>query len=372
MKKNKRDLATDSISSRLRRLGVSLRVPAIAVMLGIIVGGIVIAGSGHNPVTSMLALFMGGFGGSYSITTTLTRATPIIFAGLAAALSWGSGYESMGIGGQMTLGAFCGAIVAAQCPGQPVVVIVVSLLAGMAAGAAYSLVAAWISAKFSVYLLIVTLMMNYVAENLASYMTNYVFKDPFASDTLATQTQKIEDAVLPRLFNGHTVHLGFVLALMCVAAILFMVRKTSFGYDARMNGLNPRFALYGGVHSGRNMYAIMLISGALAGLGGVCEVLGTRYRFIDQMIASPGYAWGGITASLMSNNHPLGILASAIFLAGLSTGGATVEMNMGIPREITVIIQGVLTIFVTMHFVFVRHIGKKQIKETSGGKTDAA
>jgi simple sugar transport system permease protein len=363
----KKTLVADSLKSRMDRLLLALRTPAVAVFFGLLVGGIVILWSGGDPFEGILSLIYGGFGSAFNLTTTLTRATPIIYAGLAAALAWGSGYESMGIAGQMTLGAFAAAITAVYCPGPPLAVILAAMLAGMATGALYSLAAAWISARFQVYLLIVTLMMNYVAENIASYLTTYVFRDPNATDNLAIQTQKIEAAILPRLFGNYTVHTGFLIALGCVGAVLFMVKKTSFGYDARMSGLNPRFARYGGVNSRRNMYLVLALNGALAGLGGACEVLGTRYRFIDKMITSPSYAWSGITAALMSNNHPLGILASAIFLAGLTTGGATIERNLNIPREITAIIQGVLTIFVTAQFFVNRRRRKKAAKGTDKG-----
>jgi simple sugar transport system permease protein len=366
----KQTLVTNSLQGRLRQLLLALRTPAAAVFFGLLVGGVIILWSGADPFAGILALISGGFGSAFNLTTTLTRATPIIYAGLAAALAWGSGYESMGIAGQMTLAAFASAIAAVYCPGPPIVVILASMLAGMTAGALYSLVAAWISAKFQVYLLIVTLMMNYVAENIASYLTTYVFRDPNATDNLAIQTQRITEAILPRLFGAYTVHAGFLIALGCVGAILFMVKKTSFGYDARMSGLNPRFARYGGVNSLRNMYLVLALSGALAGLGGACEVLGTRYRFIDKMITSPSYAWSGITAALMSGNHPLGILASAVFLAGLTTGGAAIERSLNIPREITAIIQGVLTIFVTARFFVSRR--RKKAGKTAGGQADAA
>lgn len=366
MHDHQNDLILDSFASRVKRLLLALRTPAIALFFGLLVGGVIIAWSGRNPFEGIAMLITGGFGSAFNLTSTLTRATPIIFAGLAAALAWGSGYESMGIAGQMTLGAFACAITAVYCPGPRWVVIAVSMLAAMVAAAAYSLLAAWVSERFQVYLLIVTLMLNYVAENIASYLTTYVFRDPNATDNTAIQTQRIEGATLTRLFPGFTVHTGFLIAMLCVALILFMNRKTSFGYDARMSGLNARFARYGGVDSKKTMYLILIISGALAGLGGACEALGTRYRFIDKMITSPGYAWSGITASLMSNNHPIGIFFSAVFLAGLTTGGATIERNLNIPREITTIIQGVLTIFVTAQFLIKKYRKQRPAKAKEG------
>ncbi len=350
----------------------ALRAPAIAVIIGLLTGGPVIAWSGSNPFAAIAGIIVGGYGSPYYLSATLTRATPIIFAGLASALAWGSGYETMGIAGQMTLGAFVSAITAVYCPGPTGFVIVMSLLMGMVTGAAFSLISAWISARFSVYLLIITLMMNYIAENTASYFTNYVFKDPDAADNLAIQTQKIEEHILPRLFADYTLHAGFLLALVCVAGILFMMKKTSFGYEARMTGQNAAFAKYGGINSRRNMYLILLISGAIAGLGGAGEVLGSRYRFIDEMITSPGYAWSGITASLMPSNNPVGIMFSSIFLAGLTTGAATIERSQNIPQEITSVIQGVITMFVTARFISGGASLKRLRGNKRGGVKDAA
>lgn len=359
-----------AVLSNLRRAVKPFRFPLIAVMVGFLVGGVIITISGHNGFSGIAGLISGGFGTLHALTTTFNRATPIIFAGLSSALAWGSGYSSMGIAGQMIFGALTSAVVAVSLPGPAAFVSIVSMLAGMAAGMLFSLLAAWISARFEASLLIITLMMNYLADNLASYLTTYTFRDPTAVDRLAVQTQKIENGTLPRLFAKYTVHWGFVLAILFVLIILFITKRTSFGYKARMSGLNPRFAEYGGVDSLKTMYLAMLLSGAVAGLGGAAEVLGTRFRYIDDMITSPGYAWSGITASLMSNNHPLGVLLSSIFLAGLTTGGAYIELAMNTPSEITSIIQGVLTMLVTAKFA-VRFFKKRTVSmKRKGDITD--
>ena len=340
----------------------ALKLPMIATLIGLIIGGIVIALSGFNPFEAITGMFVGGFGSTYYLTTTLTRATPIIFAGLAGALAWGSGYPSLGAAGQMVMGAMTSAIVANICPGPDAVVLVVALFSGVLAGMAYSLLSIYISQRFELYLLIITLMLNYIADYIASYLTSYVVKDPAGLDSSAIQTQLIEGSVLPRLLEGYTLHLGFILAVLTVLAIFFMMKQTTFGYKAKMGGLNPEFANYGGIKSTRMMYYVLLLSGAIAGMGGACEVLGTRYRYVDGMITSPGYAWSGIIASLMSSNHPIGILVSAIFLAGLTTGGSAIERSMGVPSEVTIIIQGIITLLVTAKFTI------KYVKKNSAQK----
>lgn len=342
-----------NVSPRQKIKGMldSFRLPVIAVMIGLICGGIIIACSGINPVEAILGLFKGGYGSTYSVFTTLTRATPIILAGLSAALVWGSGYESMGMEGQMTMGALAAAVVAASCPGPKLFVIIVSMAVGAAAGVAFSIVPTWINQKFRASLLIVTLMMNYVANYLSSYFVTYVVKDPYGADSSAVQTAEIT-AVLPKIMEKYSLHFGFLLAVVCVVLVYLMANRTVFGYRARVGGLNARFANYGGINSTKMTYAVLSLSAAIAGLAGAIEVLGTRHRFVDQMIKSPGYAMSGITASIMANYNAFGTFISSIFLAGLTTGGSYIERNMGVPGEVSSVIQGVITMLVTIKIVF--------------------
>lgn len=338
----------------------------LAIIIGLLAGGLIMALTGNNPVKGVIGLIQGGFFSGYSIASTLTRATPIIFAAVSAALAWGSGYSSMGAQGQMIIGAITAAIVAPLVNGPAWLVILVTILSSMLTGALFSFMSAFVSAKFDAYLLVITLMFNYIADYLASYLTNYVFLDPFALDKLAIQTQRIEVGILPRIFSKYTTHYGFIISLVIVFISYFIINKTSFGYKARMTGLNPHFAEYGGIESKKTMYLVLLLSGAIAGLGGACEVLGTKFRYVDKMITSPGYSWSGITASLMSNYNIIGCLISSIFLAGINVGGSVIELSMNIPSEITAIIQGVITMLATARIV-INWKKKKEIKEGEQG-----
>lgn len=344
--------------NKLKNILNSLKFPVISIVIGMLVGGIVILLSGEDPVEAISTIFYRGFFTDTGIASTLNRATPIIYCGVAAALAWGTGYSSMGAQGQMILGALTTAIVASVFKGPALLGIVVSLAAGAIVGMLYSLLAAFISAKFNAYLLVVTLMMNYIADYAANYLTTYTFRDPNAVDNLAVQTAKITDYTLPRILSDYNVHVGFILAIIVVAAVYFLVNKTSFGYKMRMNGLNPEFARYGGVKANKTMYIVLMLAGAIAGFGGGVEVLGSRFRYVDQMITSPGYSWSGIVASLMSNYNMIGTLFSSIFLAGLNTGGSAIEISMNLASEITIIITSVITMLVTCKFVF--HTARKK------------
>ena len=332
---------------RINNIFKSLLYPLMAIVMGLVIGGIVIMTTGNNPITGIWGLLKGGYLTGYSLASTFTRATPIIFCGVSAALAWGSGYSSMGAQGQMIIGAITAAIVAPILPGPDWLVVILTLICSMIAGALFSLMSAFVSARFNAYLLVITLMFNYVANYFASYLTNYVFLDPYALDKLAIQTQKIEGSILPRIIPKYTTHLGFIISIAVVLLAHFLVKKTSFGYKARMGGLNPHFAEYGGIESRKTMYKVLMISGAVAGLGGACEVLGTKFRYVDEMITSPGYSWSGITASLMSNYNMIGTLFGSIFLAGITVGGSVIELTMNIPSEITQVIQGVISMLIT-------------------------
>ena len=307
---NKNSLYRNIKKNKFSKICEPLKHPLQAIVVGLLIGGVIIAFSGFNPFEAIIGMFKGGFGSAYYLTTTLTRSVPIIFAGLAGALAWGSGYSSLGAAGQMVLGAFTSAVVAVICPGPTVFVVTMSLLSGALVGVLYSLISAYVSERFKLDLLIITLMMNYIADYIASYFTTYVVKDPL--------------------------------------------------------GLDPNFANYGGINSTKMMYYVLMLSGALAGVGGACEVLGTRYRYVDSMITSPGYAWTGIIASLMSSNHPVGILVSSIFLAGLTTGGSTIERSMGVPSEVTTIIQGIITLLITAKFAVKWYKKKQNITDKEG------
>ena len=164
----------NQIKNMLNKKMEHLALPLFAIFLGFVIGGLVIALSGYDPFATIGGILAGGFGSGYYLSATLTRATPIIFAGLAAALAWGSGYPSMGAAGQMALGALASAITAIYCPGPSIVVCIVSLLAGSAVGMAVSYFSSYICNRFEMWLLIVTLMLNYVCENICSYLTTYV------------------------------------------------------------------------------------------------------------------------------------------------------------------------------------------------------
>ena len=342
----------NSFAAMIRRTLQSLRQPVIATIMGLLVGAVVILSCGENPLTVYAEMFEKSFFKPYYLFSTLTRATPIILCAMATAIAWRAGYINIGVEGQMIAGTFTATVCALYIPGPPVLVAILSCVIGMIAGALCALLPSIQTWKFNVSMVICTLMLNYVASFVTSYFVTYPLKD-MSGDGLALQTVQLNPAMwLPRLTPKNTLHYGFIIALFVVVFMVFITKKTVFGYESKMSGLNATFARYGGMKEVKVMLITMAISGAIASLAGSVEVFGLKYRYADGMLTSTSYAWTGLMAALIANLNPVGMLVVSIFLAGLQIGGSAIQRSLGIPLEISTIIQCCITLFVSIKLVF--------------------
>lgn len=359
----------DNRGRMLQAIVDTVTQPLIAVTISFLLGAVVMLVIGKNPLLAYGEMIRGAFGKQVYLMNTLKRATPIIMGGLAVCVAWRSGYEAMGGEGQMILGAVAAALAGYYLPVPGWLRIPAALLAAAAAGALYSAVAGWLFERFDVTFVISTLMMNYIANYFAAYLCNYPLRDPKANvyQMQNAQTGKLPpEATLPPIMKGW-VHWGFLLAVVAVIVTWFLFRKTSFGYKSRMGGLNPRFALYGGINARRMLYLVMILSGVMAGLGGAFEVMGSKGRYVDQMIFSTGYAWTGMVAALLANMNPFGTLLASILLAGLAVGGSTMMLNMDIPLEVCNIIEGIITLFMSAKMIRIAAGNMRRRKQAKGG-----
>lgn len=336
---------------KMLRIFAPLAQPAMAIGFALVAGALVMLATGENPITAYAAMFKGAFGGLYYILTTLNRATPIIICGLGAAIAWSSNYMGIGGEGQMIMGGFVCAIVALNMPGPLWLRFVVALAAALAAGGLYSLLSAWLLDKFKMSLAISTLMFNYTARFVTMHFVANVFQDT-VSDSKLTQTFQLEEGLrLPRLVEGYSLHLGFLVAVLLVIGVWWMMNRTAFGYESRMTGYNINFCNYGGIQSKKIMYGILTLSGVICALAGAGEVLGVQYRYVHNTYVSASFAWVGLNAALISGYNPIGILITSIVLAGIQTGGAAIARSTSVPLEISAIIQGFITLFISAKIV---------------------
>lgn len=349
------------------RLWRALRQPLVATVFGLLVGAAVILACGQNPGAVYLEMFTKSFFSPYYLFSTLTRATPIIICAMATGMAWRAGYINIGVEGQMVAGTLAATVAALYLPGPPPLAALLAWLIGMAAGALYALLPAVLNWKFQVSMVITTLMLNYVANNLASYFVTYPLKDT-SGDGLALQTPEIAEALrLPRLSSTSTFNAGFLIAVAVLLFMLFVTKKTVFGYESKMGGFNPSFARYGGTKQVKVMMITMALSGAIASLAGTAEVFGLKFRYADNMLSSTSYAWTGLMAALIADLDPLGMFFVSIFLSGLQIGGSAIQRSLGIPLEIATIIQCCITLFVSVKLVF-RLTRKQSAKaEAKGG-----
>jgi ABC-type uncharacterized transport system permease subunit len=340
--------------------------PLVAICIGLLGGAIAIAWIGGSIPDTYTQMWNGAFGNFYFFTNTLTRATPLILVGLGVSIAFRAGFFNLGSEGQMILGALTAALIALYLPGPALLKIIAAALGGIIAGGAWSALAGWLDARFNMNLIITTLLLNYIAALFAGYLVAYPLMDKTGSAALA-QTRMIDKSLwLPKLFQGMSMHAGFIVAIALAILLFLFIKYTVMGYEIRMLGYNPLFAAYGGVKRGRLMLVSMFASGGFAGLAGAIEVLGVQYRYVDGMVSAPGYAWSGIMATLLSGSHPLGTAIAAVLLAALQTGGMGVERNTNIPLEISSVIQSLLILFITAKFSY------SFWKRRKGGKGNAA
>ena len=346
----------------------SLKGPLVATLFGLLVGAVVILMCGENPLEVYVLMFERAFIKPYYLAETFTRATPIIICALATAMAWRAGYINIGVEGQMVTGTIAAAIVAIKMPGPAILVAVCAWIVGMIAGALYALLPAFIQRKFGASLIIVSLMLNYVANNITSYLVTYPLKDT-SGDSMAIQTPSFREGMqLPRFMKGSTLNFGVIIAVILVGLMLFYEKKTVLGYESKMTGYNPNFAKYGGVKEKKVMYITMALSGAIGAIAGCTYAFGVSGRFIDGMLTSTNFAWTGLMAALIADLHPLGILVASVFLSGLQIGGSTLQRSMSIPSEIATIIQCCITLFVSIKIaVAFKHKKKKPADKKKEG-----
>jgi simple sugar transport system permease protein len=320
--------------------GAKLQI--IAILAAFLVGAIVLLATGYSPIEAYGAMISGAFGDVYGIAQTFTKATPIIFTALAFLFAFKSGLFNIGAEGQLLIGGFTAAVVGISFSGLPIFVhLPLALIAGAAGGALWGFIPAVLKAKLGAHEVITTMMLTYVAIYLTSYMVNYPLKAP----GWVPQTVFIaSSAELPRLLPQTQLSASFILSLIVAGITVYVLQKTTIGYEVRAIGLNPAAAESSGINIERGLILALVISGALAGLGGAGEVLGVHHRYIDGF--SPGYGWDGLAIALIGGLNPWGSVLAAILFGALRSGGMAMNRATGVPLDIIFVLQALLVLFV--------------------------
>jgi len=320
--------------------------PGLALVGVLAVGAILMLLTGHDPLSAYIALVRGAVGGRNlaNLASTLNRAAPIIGMGLAAALAFRAGFYNLGGEGQLVLGGLAASLAALYLPLPGPLLILAAMLAGAITGGLWAWSTAVFQFRLGVPILISSLLMNYPARFLASYMVNSPFRDV---ESGMSQTHRIPQAAqLPKLVTGSRLQVTILVIVLAVLVASFVLARTLPGFRMRMAGLNARFARYGGVDIPVLGRRVMFSSGAMAGLVGALQVLAVHHRFIDGALTQPLWAWTGLMAALLVGSRPLGVLVAGLFFAALQTGGLGMERATQVPRELSRVLQALIILMV--------------------------
>jgi simple sugar transport system permease protein len=339
--------------------------PLIAVAAAFLLGGVIVLAVGDSPKKVYLLLISGAFGlfdnlGNFTFDNwgyTLFQTTPLIFTGLAVALAFKCGLLNIGAEGQLYMGAFAAAwvgITFTKLPGF--VLIPMAMIAAMGAGAVWGAIPGALKARFGSHEVINTIMMNFIAIGLISYLTQRFYKEPgdpiMQTAPIAGQAHIARFSTLLAPFGVNfpqyiPLNASFLLALGAAFLVWVFLWRTKWGYEIRAVGSNPGAAEYGGVNVRKQIVLAMALSGALAGLVGVNEVLGYRYRYYHDF--SPYYGFFGITVALLGRNHPLGVVLAALLIGALNRGGLPIDIFTDkVSKDLVVVLQAIIILFVAM------------------------
>ncbi len=339
-----------------------LLFPLIAVIAAFIVGGILILLIGDNPIEAYRLLLGSALSWPDGIGYTLFYATPLIFTGLAVLVAFRCGLLNIGAEGQLYIAAFATAWVGITFANLTAwILLPLCFVAAIVGGGVWGAIPGVLKARFGSHEVINTIMLNFIAVALCSYFTQYHYKNPgpIMETTAIGQGAHIArlGKFVPGLPERIPVNVAFLLALLCCVLVYLFLWRTKWGYELRATGTNPTAAEYGGISIRKQIIIAMTISGSLAGMVGINEVLGYRYRYYDGF--SDNYGFTGIAVALLGRNHPAGVVVAALLFAVLQRGGIYVDgFSEYVTKDIVQVLQGTIILFVAAEAFFSGSLGR--------------
>ena len=325
-------------------LAGTIAYPAAAIAATVIVASVLVLIAGASPFSVFWLVLKGAAGSQFALVETLTRATPLIFTGLAVAVAFRAKLWNIGAEAQLYIGAVMTVVLGTGAVALPSLALIpLIMVAAMLAGALLLLGPAILKVRFGVDEVVTTLLINFIVLLFVSMLLEGALKDPMGLGWPQSK-RAIEDAQLPRLIQGKRLHFGFVIALACALGTWIVMAKTTFGYEMRAVGHNPNAARFAGIPVNRVLMKTALLSGGLAALAGFSEVAGLKGNLTLDL--SPGYGYTGIVVAMLAMLNPLGVVASAIFVAGIFVGADAMSRSAGVPSYIAQVM--VATALLTM------------------------
>jgi simple sugar transport system permease protein len=311
---------------------LSILAPVGAAIAALALAAIPLAFAGAPIFESYRLMYQGAFGSVFAFSETLTRTTPLILTGLAAAVAFRARLWNIGGEGQLYAGALAAvAVGAGAIDGPPVIMIPLVLLAGAFAGALLMLGPTLLKLKFGADEVVTTLLLNFVMLLFVQMMLEGALQDPMSLGW-PQSAPIIDNAALPPLLPRMRVHSGLILGLVAAVAVAILMRRTVWGFEIRAVGENAAAARFAGIPVTATMVRVALISGGLAGLAGVGEVAGLKGYLTSDL--SPGFGYAGIVVAMLAGLSPLGVVVAALFIAGVFVGADSMSRGTGVASYI--------------------------------------
>jgi simple sugar transport system permease protein len=300
---------------------------------------VLVLAAGRSPVAAGAALWNGAFGSTYAFLNVWTKTVPLLVTGLAVVIAFRAGFWNIGAEGQIIAGAIVAGWLG-TVSGVPGWVHLPVVLAGaFVAGAGLCLVAAWLRVRRGALEVISTIMLNFVALYLLSWLVHGPLMQASGAQPIGDPV--VASVALPRLFGrGTTLHAGILIALILVVVGHFFLGRTETGFRIRMVGQSPRAAAWAGIPVQRTVLVAAALSGGLAGLAGAIEVLGVLGRLFDKV--SPGYGFTAIAVALLARLRPLLLLPAALLFGALEAGSSRLQQDADVSHVLVLVIQAIV------------------------------
>lgn len=336
--------------------------PVVALVCALSISGLIISVFGVNPLEALKYIIIGSFGSTWNIAITLVKATPLMLAGLGLVVCYRTGLISVGAEGQIIVGGFTAAMAGIYLVALPAPLLLpIMVLAGAIGGGIWGAIPGYLKARMGVSEVINTIMLNYIAFFLINYLVDVPFRDP---EGYFPQTALLQvNAILPRIWPGTRLHLGFVLGLLGAVLVYILMWRLPLGYQLRATGSNRTTAEFAGLKVNRNIVLSMTIAGAFAGVAGMSEIAGIHKRVISGF--SSEYGFDAMAVALLGRKHPLGTIIAAIFFGALRVGASEMQRVLQVPASLIFVVQGLIIIFILLEELIGERFIYKWLREKS-------
>lgn len=313
---------------------------AVPVVIALLIGGVVLRLAGNDPFAVYRVMFREAFGDGERLAATFTSTTPILFTGLATAISFRAGAFSLGAEAGFIMGGLSAAWLGTVAHLPSALLIVACLLFGAVIGAASAWPAAWLRARLGVDEVVSTLMLTFVAQGIVAWLVNGYLLAPGE----ANSSTRLLPVALLNLAPPSQLNIGVIFAVLLVIGYALSLRRTTVGFELRQVGLNARFAAAQGISVSKTILSAMVMTGAVAGLGGAVHALGLVHRYVSGGF-SAGYGFTGIAVALLAGRSALALIPAAVLFGAFANAGTTIQLFDNIPLDIVQVLQGTVMVF---------------------------